>query len=59
MRYKFAAVINCMDGRAQKPVIGYLERKLKVDHVDMITEAGPDKILSAKKNTLVKSIEKE
>ena len=42
----FAAAINCMDGRAQLPVIDYLKRRLGVDHVDMITEAGPVRALS-------------
>jgi carbonic anhydrase len=43
---KFATAINCMDGRAQLPVIEYLKKKLGVDYVDMITEAGPIKALS-------------
>jgi carbonic anhydrase len=43
---KFATAINCMDGRAQLPVIEYLKNKLGVDHVDMITEAGPVRILA-------------
>lgn len=42
----FAAAINCMDGRTQLPVIDYLKRTLGVDHVDMITEAGPVRALS-------------
>lgn len=43
---KFATAINCMDGRAQLPVIEYLRQKLGVDYVDMVTEAGPIKALS-------------
>ncbi len=42
----FATAINCMDGRTQLPVIDYLKRRLGVDHVDMITEAGPVRALS-------------
>ena len=43
---KFATAINCMDGRAQLPVIEYLKKRLGVDYVDMITEAGPVKALA-------------
>ena len=42
----FGTVINCMDGRVQLPVIEYIKREHGVDHVDMITEPGPDKILA-------------
>ncbi|MHB9033013.1 MAG: carbonic anhydrase [Anaerolineae bacterium] len=43
----FATAINCMDGRAQEPVIAYLKRTCHVDYVDMITEAGADACLAA------------
>ncbi len=43
---KFCTAVNCMDGRVQLPVIQYLKNKFKADYVDMITEAGPNKILS-------------
>jgi hypothetical protein len=43
---KFATAINCMDGRTQLPVIAYLKEKCKVDYVDMVTEAGPVRILA-------------
>ncbi|NQU95909.1 MAG: hypothetical protein HQ549_06780 [Candidatus Omnitrophica bacterium] len=57
MKYKFATAINCIDGRTQKPVIDFVRRKFSVDYVDMITEPGPDKILSEnKKSGIVKSI---
>jgi hypothetical protein len=39
---RFAAAINCMDGRAQLPVIEWLKRECGVDYVDTITEPGPD-----------------
>lgn len=38
---KFAAAINCMDGRTQVPVIEFLKNKYGVDYVDMITEPDP------------------
>ncbi len=36
----FATAVNCIDGRAQMPVISYIKSKLNVQYVDMITEAG-------------------
>lgn len=42
----FGTVINCMDGRVQLPVLEYLRQRFGVDHVDSITEAGPDGILA-------------
>lgn len=54
---KFATAINCMDGRTQLPVIAYLKEKCKVDYVDMVTEAGPVKILAnCEEEALVDSI---
>jgi hypothetical protein len=35
-----------MDGRTQEPVITYLKKCFNADYVDMITEAGPNRILS-------------
>lgn len=56
---KFAAVINCIDGRVQAPVVKWLIKEYKVDYVDMITEPGPDKILSDNKDaSLIESIKK-
>ena len=46
MTKKFATAINCMDGRAQQPVLKYMMDNFGVDYVDMITEPGPNKILS-------------
>ena len=43
---KFATAINCMDGRAQKSVFEYIQKSFGVEHVDMITEPGPNKVLS-------------
>ncbi len=37
---RFAAAINCMDGRTQLPVIRYLTARLEVAFVDMITAPG-------------------
>ncbi len=54
---KFCTVINCMDGRAQIPVIRYLQKRFNAEYVDSITEAGPNLILAEQKSTtLVQSI---
>lgn len=50
MDKEFAAAINCIDGRVQKPVTEYLQKSFSVDYVDMITEPGPAKILSEGKD---------
>ena len=44
--YTFATAIVCIDGRTQIPVITFLKKRFAVDYIDMITEPGPDKILS-------------
>jgi hypothetical protein len=53
MTKKFATAINCMDGRVQKPVAEYMRQNFGVAYVDMITEPGPNKILSHGKETAV------
>jgi len=54
---KFCTAINCMDGRVQQPVIDYLKDHFQCDVVDMITEPGPNRILSEHKDShLVGSI---
>lgn len=45
-RGRFATAINCIDGRVQGPVIEWLKEHLGVDHVDKITEPGPNKALT-------------
>ena len=58
-RKSFATAINCMDGRTQIPVIEFMRKKFRVDFVDTITEAGPDKILAENKDhATVTSIKK-
>ncbi len=51
----FATAINCIDGRAQEPVIKYLKEKYGIAYVDMVTEPGPEKVLS--ENTDLLTIE--
>jgi len=40
MELRFAACLNCIDGRVQLPVINWIKDNYDVDYVDMITEAG-------------------
>jgi carbonic anhydrase len=51
MAKQFATAINCIDGRAQEPVIKYLQEVFGVDYIDMITEPGPNKILAEGEDT--------
>jgi len=56
---KFATAINCMDGRVQKPVLEFMEKGFGATYVDMITEPGPNKILSeAKDAKIIESLKK-
>lgn len=47
MASKFATVINCMDGRVQDPVNRWMKNTTGADYIDVITEAGPDKIMAS------------
>ena len=59
MNKKFVTAINCIDGRVQLPVIDWLKKEASVDYVDMITETGPNKILSENKELArIESIKK-
>lgn len=42
----YGTVINCIDGEVQIPAIEFLKHTWKVQWVDVITEAAPEKILS-------------
>jgi len=53
---KFGTAINCMDGRTQLPVISWFKRKYSLDYIDMITEPGPEKLLSQGSPKQVESI---
>ena len=59
MSNTFATAISCIDGRVQIPVVEYIKRNYAVDYVDMITEPGPNKILSENADrTLIESIKR-
>ena len=52
----FYTAINCMDGRIQESVASFIKKKKNVLFVDMITGAGPIRILSNKKTGNLESI---
>ena len=43
----FATAITCIDGRVQQPVTDWVKLHANVRFVDLITEPGPDKMISA------------
>lgn len=52
----FATAITCIDGRVQRPVTDWVKLHVNVDHVDLITEPGPDKVFSAGPAELVQDM---
>ena len=44
---RFGTVINCIDGRAQLPVIDWMKATHHLDWVDVITEPGADEALAS------------
>jgi hypothetical protein len=47
-KFKFGTAINCIDGRTQDPVIGYIKQKNSIDG-DMIE---PREFIQSNKNAL-------
>jgi len=45
-RHKFATAITCLDGRVQQPVVDWMKLHVNVEYVDLVTEPGPDLVLS-------------
>jgi carbonic anhydrase len=45
-QHKFATAITCIDGRVQQPVADWMKLHMNVEYVDLVTEPGPDKIIS-------------
>lgn len=58
---KFAVCLNCMDGRVQLPIINWIKENYDVKYIDMITEAGMDKVLACENckdtNNILKKID--
>jgi carbonic anhydrase len=55
-RNKFATAITCIDGRVQQPVADWMKLNTNVEYVDLITEPGPDKVLSSETTYVVDEI---
>jgi carbonic anhydrase len=55
-RDKFATAITCIDGRVQQPVSDWMKLHANVHYVDLITEPGPDKVLSSETTYVVDEI---
>ncbi len=54
---KFCTAVTCMDGRIQLPVIKFLQKRFDAAYVDLITEPGPNLIISKQTDkNLVESI---
>lgn len=47
---EFCTAVTCMDGRIQLPVIFFLQKRFDVEFVDVVSEAGPNKILAENEN---------
>jgi hypothetical protein len=56
---KFVTAINCIDGRVQELVYNWLKTSYEADYVDMITEPGPDKVLSEGPLEIIESIKRK
>ena len=52
----FATAITCIDGRVQQPITEWVRLRFNVRHVDLITEPGPDKVLSSGPQHLIDDI---
>lgn len=53
---KFATAINCIDGRAQRPVSEWIRVQHAIDFVDTITQPGPEKALTRGSHAVIDAI---
>jgi hypothetical protein len=56
LRDKFATAITCIDGRVQQPISDWIKLNTNVHYVDLVTEPGPDKVLSSGPAHLIEDI---
>ncbi len=42
----FGTLVTCIDGRVQRPTILWMRERFNLDYVDVISEPGPDKLVS-------------
>ena len=40
--HRFATAVSCIDGRVHEPLVRWVRERLGVDHVDLLTQPGPD-----------------
>ncbi len=53
----YYTVVNCMDGRVQRPALDYLTERFGADYIDSITESGANGVLARREDpALVDSI---
>ena len=52
----FGTAINCIDGRVQIPVLKWMHQHAGVEFTDLVTEPGPDRVLSSYQITQLLSI---
>jgi len=46
----YGTIVNCLDGTIQLPAIDFAKKLWKVNRIDVITDAAPEKILSETKD---------
>ena len=56
---KFVTAINCIDGRAHRPVHDWLKASFDAEFVDRITDPGADKALASGSEDVIERIKKE
>lgn len=56
LKETFATAVTCIDGRVQRPVTDWVKLHVNVDHVDLITEPGPDKAFSTGPRAVVEDM---
>lgn len=52
----FATAINCIDGRAQRPVSEWIRVRHAIDYVDTVTQPGPEKALTQGPQAVIDAI---
>lgn len=52
----FATAITCIDGRVQQPVTDWMKLHVNVHHVDLVTEPGPDKVISERTQPILDEV---
>ena len=56
---KFVTAINCIDGRAHRPVHDWLKASFDAEFVDRITDPGADKALASGSEDVIERVKKE